>query len=122
MKPLGIDRDLLASHLRNRLQEEALSIRQASKQIGCSAATLSRLIMGSTSDHKPDTATLAAAAAWLKRSLVDFDHAQRPRAASRAEIELLLRALPRFSSADVRVVMAVIEALLHLKRQRPTDK
>jgi len=109
--PLGIDRDLLASHLRHKLQEQSLSIRSAAQHIGCSPATLSRLLSGSTVAHQPDTATLAAAAAWLSRSLVDFDATTPSRNSSLAQVEQHLRTLPHFSEAKVRVVMAVVKAI-----------
>lgn len=116
----GFDQDLLASSLRNKLREKALSLRRAARQIGCSPATLSRLLSGSTTDHRPDTATLAAAATWLNRSLADFDRARRPVTSSLAEIERHLRVLPHFTATEVRIVLAVITTLQDQRRKRQT--
>ena len=118
----GIDKDLLASHLRHRLRQEALSQRSAAAQMGCSPATLSRLLSGSASGHGADTATLAIAALWLNRSLADFDVARRPVTSSLADIKMHLLALPQFTAADVHVVMAVVEALQEIKRKNRSKK
>ena len=119
----GIDRDLLASYLRNKMNEEELSLRRASEQIGCSAATLSRLLTGSSSDYEADTATVTAATTWLNRTLADFEPARRPNESSLAEVEMHLHALPHIGEADVRAMMAVIKTLYDDKRKRqPNDK
>lgn len=114
----GIDRDLLASYVRNKMNEEDLSLRRAAQQIGCSPATLSRLLSGSTSDYEADTATLTAVATWLKRTLADFELARRPNESSLAEVEMHLHALPHITESDVRAMMAVIKALYEDKRKR----
>lgn len=114
----GIDRDLLASYLRNKMNEEELSLRKASEQIGCSPATLSRLLSGSASEYGADTATLTAAATWLKRTLADFEPARRPNESSLAEVEMHLHALPHITETDVRAMMAVIKTLYDEKRKR----
>ena len=41
-----LDRDLLARYLRTKIDSEDKSIRAASEEIGCSAATLSRMLRG----------------------------------------------------------------------------
>lgn len=115
---VGIDRDLLASDLHQKLHEMGLSLRKAAEQMRCSPATLSRLLQGASSEHKPDTATLTAAAIWLNRSLADFDVAKQPTVSTLAQVTLHLRALPKFTATDVRVVLAVIEALQKLRRGR----
>ncbi len=118
----GFDRDLLASYLRNRMDEHELSLRKAADQMGCSAATLSRLLAGSESNYDADTATLTAAATWLGRSLADFDPDRRPSESSLAEVEMHLHALPDISEADARAMMAVIKTLYDDKRTRRPDK
>lgn len=118
----GIDRDLLASYLRNKMDEEELSLRRAGDQIGCSPATLSRLLSGSESDYEADTATLTAAAKWLNRTLADFELGRRPSGSSLAEVEMHLHALPEITEADARAMMAVIKALYDEKRTRRPGK
>lgn len=118
----GIDRDLLASYLRNKMNEEELSLRKASEQIGCSAATLSRLLSGSASDYDADTATVTAATKWLNRNLADFEPARRPSESSLAEVEMHLHALPHITETDVRAMMAVITTLYDDKRKREPTK
>ena len=118
----GIDRDLLASYLRNKMNEEELSLRKAAEQIGCSAATLSRLLSGSASDYEADTATVTAATKWLHRTLADFEPARRPNESSLAEVEMHLHALPHITEADVRAMMAVIKTLYDDKRKRQPNK
>ena len=41
---LNLDLDRLATHLRTKMEEDDLSIRSAAEKIGCSAATLARLL------------------------------------------------------------------------------
>lgn len=118
----GIDRDLLASYLRNKMNEEELSLRKASEQIGCSPATMSRLLSGSASEYEADTATLTAVAKWLNRSLADFEVGKRPSGSSLAEVEMHLHALPHITETDVRAMMAVITALYDEKRKQQPNK
>lgn len=118
----GIDRELLASYVRNKMNEERLSLRRAAQQIGCSPATLSRVLLGSSSDYEPDTATLNAIATWLKRGLSDFELTKRPPQSSLAEVEMHLHALPNITDTDVRAMMAVIKALYDNKAKPQQDK
>jgi transcriptional regulator with XRE-family HTH domain len=114
----GVDRELLATYLRNRIEEEHLSLRKAAEQIKCSPATLSRLLSGNASQYAPDTATLTAIAKWLERNLSDFEPSHRPRQSSLAEVELHLHALPDISKADAQAIMAAVRALYEAKRER----
>lgn len=109
----GIDRDLLASYVRNKMNEDQLSLRRAALQISCSPATLSRVLLGSSSDYEADTATLNAITTWLGRGLSDFELSKRPASSSSslAEVEMHLHALPHINDTDVRAMMAVIKAL-----------
>jgi transcriptional regulator with XRE-family HTH domain len=113
---------LLASYLRNKMNEQELSLRRASEQIGCSPATLSRLMSGAASEYEADTATLTAATKWLNRTLADFELEKRPSETSLAEVEMHLHALPHVSEADVRAMMAVITTLYDEKRKRQPSK
>src|ERR1700692_691796 len=109
MSSTGIDRDLLASFLRNKMNEERISLRKAAESMGTSPATLSRLLNGADSQYLADTSTLNAAAAWRKRSLSDFESNRRPspKSSSLTEVEMHLHALPDITDADARAMMAV---------------
>jgi transcriptional regulator with XRE-family HTH domain len=122
--PMLIDRDLLASYLRNKMNEERISLRKAAEFMGTSPATLSRLLSGGDSQYTADTSTLNAAAAWLKRSLSDFESTRRPSpdSSSLAQVEMHLHALPDITDADARAMMAVIQTLYEQKRRSPDDK
>jgi transcriptional regulator with XRE-family HTH domain len=122
MASIGIDRDLLASFLRNKMNEERLSLRKAAELMGSSPATLSRLLNGSGSDYVADTSTLAAAASWLNKSMSDFEVNKRPSESSLAEVEMHLHALPKITEADARAMMAVITALYDEKLRRSADE
>jgi transcriptional regulator with XRE-family HTH domain len=120
---LGIDRDLLASYLRNKMNEQQISLRKAAELMGTSPATLSRLLNGSGSEYLADTSTLSAAATWLNKPLSEFDASRRPspNSSSLAEVEMHLHALPDITDADARSMMAVIQTLYEQKRNSPND-
>jgi transcriptional regulator with XRE-family HTH domain len=122
MSSTGIDRDLLASFLRNKMNEERISLRKAAGLMGTSPATLSRLMNGAGSDYVADTSTLSAAANWLNRPLSDFEINKRPSESSLAEVEMHLHALPKITQDDARAMMAVITALYDEKLKRSADK
>jgi len=115
----GIDLDRLAVFLKNRIQERGLSIRAAAVDIGCSPATLGRLIQGSESPNMPDSENLFRAASWLGRSLGDFSlETQRP-AASIADVEVHLRALPGLGRKDADFLVAMVKAAYLAKLSSP---
>lgn len=116
---MRVDRELLASYLRNKMDDDSLSLRKAAEQIGCSPATLSRLLNGGSGGHAPDTATLTALAKWLDKNLSDFEADMRPNQSSLAEVELHLHALPDITASDARAIMAAVKALYEAKRTRP---
>lgn len=119
MSASGIDLDRLAVFLRNRMQEKGLSIRAAAAEIGCSPATLGRLIQGSDSPNMPDSENLLRAASWLGRSLGDFSlETQRP-PASIADVEVHLRALPGLGRKDADFLIAMVKAAYHAKLPSP---
>jgi transcriptional regulator with XRE-family HTH domain len=122
MPSIGIDRDLLASFLRNKMNEERISLRKAAELMGMSPATLSRLMSGSGSDYVADTSTLSAAANWLNKSLSDFEINKRPTGSSLAEVEMHLHALPNITEADASAMMAVITALYDVKLIRSSNE
>ena len=115
---MRVDRELLASYLRNKMDAEDLSLRRAAEQIRCSPATLSRLLNGNDGEHAPDTATLTAVAKWLDKNLSDFEADMRPSQSSLAQVELHLHALPDISEPDARAIMAAVKALYEAKRTR----
>ena len=48
MPNMSVDMDLLAIHLKNKMDSEQLSVRSAAGKIGFGAATLSRLLQEQT--------------------------------------------------------------------------
>lgn len=57
------NRTLFAASLEARIAKDTISLRQAAKHIGVSAATLSRLLRG----ELPDMESFEKCAAWLQR-------------------------------------------------------
>jgi transcriptional regulator with XRE-family HTH domain len=105
-----IDLDFLATSLHERMQSEDFTIRGAASEIGCSAATLSRMLQGSSAPNIPDTANLFRAVSWLGKTLADFEKPSQPRATSLADVELHLRALPTLSEKDKEALVAIVKA------------
>ena len=106
----ALDRDLLATHLRTKIDSEGKSIRAASDEIGCSAATLSRMLRGSRAANFPDTRNLFRVASWLGKSITDFEPGVRNES-SLADVEVHLRALPGLSDEDKEAIVAMVKAL-----------
>lgn len=117
-----IDRDLLAAHLQQRIDERDLTIRDAASRIGCSAATLTRLLKGKEAENYPDTKTLIKATSWLGRSLSEFEPGMRPKESSMAEVELHLRALPGLTETDRDALVAMVKAAHDAARQLRDDQ
>lgn len=105
-----IDRDLLAKDLQARIDREALTLRDAADQIGCGAATLSRLLRGRDADNYPDTTTLLKAASWLGHSIADYDLGRQRGVSTIADVEVHLRALPGLSPRDREALIAMVRA------------
>jgi transcriptional regulator with XRE-family HTH domain len=118
----GIDRDLLATYVRNKMDDDKLSLRKAADLAHCSPATLSRLLSGSGSGYVPDTATVSAIAKWLNKPLSDFEPKMRPSQKSLADVEVHLHALPDLSHDDARAIMSVVKLLYEQKRDRTPKK
>jgi transcriptional regulator with XRE-family HTH domain len=105
-----IDLDALAIQLKGKIEEEGLSVRAAAKEIGCGAATLSRLLQGSDSPITPDLANVDKAAAWVGKSISQLSHSARPEQSTIADVEVHLRALPGLNPADVEALVAMVKA------------
>lgn len=110
MEESPLDLDLLATHLRNEMDSRKLSVRAAAEKIGCSAATLSRLLQGAQAGNVPDSVNLLRAASWLQKSLSDFQKGPTKRTTSIADVEVHLRALPGLAKADAEGLVAMVRA------------
>jgi transcriptional regulator with XRE-family HTH domain len=118
----GVDRDLLATYLRTKMEEQKLSLRKAADLVHCSPATLSRMLQGSEGEYVPDTATLQAAAEWLGKTISDFEPDKRPTQSSLAEVSVHLHALPQLSESSARAIMNVVTLLYERERDRSSEK
>jgi transcriptional regulator with XRE-family HTH domain len=105
-----LDLDRLATFLRGKIEEEKLTIREAGRQIGCSAATLTRLLQGSKAETIPDSVNLIRAASWLKMRLSEFEPGRPTRSSTIADVELHLRALPNLAPVDAEGLIAMVKA------------
>jgi len=106
-----LDRDLLASYLRTKIASEDKSIRIAAEEIGCSAATVSRMLRGSSAANFPDARNLLRAASWLGKSITDFEPGARKANSTLADVEVHLRALADLSEQDKEALVAMVKAL-----------
>lgn len=106
----NIDLDLLADHLKAKMTAEDLSLRAAAGQIGCSPATLSRMLRGSAAESFPEGETLFGIIAWLGKSVSDFEKGKRPTATTVNEVEVHLRALPGLDERDIQALVALVRA------------
>jgi transcriptional regulator with XRE-family HTH domain len=118
----GLDRDRLATYMRNKMANEKLSLRKAADLAGCSPATLSRLLGGQDNEYMPDTATLSAIAKWLSKDLSDFERTKRPATKSLEEVAIHLHALPDLAPEDAQFIMSVVQLLYDDKRKRSPHK
>ena len=114
-----LDLDLLAAELNSKIEVEDLSLREASTEIGCSAATLSRLLKGSAAPNRPDTANLIRAVSWLGKPLGDFATSGRPSTSSMVDVEVHLRALPDLDEPSKEALVNTLRALHDTLRFRP---
>ena len=106
----SIDLDLLAKHLKARMEEKKLSIRAAAAEIGCSHATLGRLLQGSKAENVPDSVNLMRAASWVGKRLGDFEVGTSKPSSTLGDVEVHLRALPGLSKADAEGLVAMVKA------------
>ena len=107
---LNLDLDRLATHLRTRMEENGLSIRSAADKIGCSAATLARLLQGSKAENVPGSVNLMRAASWVGKRLGDFEVGKSKPSSTLGDVEVHLRALPGLSKADAEGLVAMVKA------------
>lgn len=119
---LSLNLDQLAIHLKDKIASEHLSLRQAAKLIGCSPATLSRMLIGSKATTYPESRNLVRAATWLGKRLTDFEQ-QGPVEITVADVEVHLRALPGLDERDVKALVALVRAAhekgLELRSKKP---
>lgn len=117
--PDSFDRDALATEVREKMALSELSIRDAAKQIGCSPATLSRMLQGSRSASHPEGETLVKAASWAGRSLFELSRPGssplRPNSTI-ADVELHLRALPDLPKDAADGLIAMVKAVYDTRR------
>lgn len=106
----SIDLNLLATHLQSRVDDRKLGLREAAAEIGCSPATLSRMLRGTEAPNYPDSKNLLKAASWLGRSISDFETGQRKRESTLADVEVHLRALSGLAAQDKEALVAMVRA------------
>ncbi len=111
----GIDREIIATLIRDKMNKEELSLRKAADEAKCSPATFSRLL-SATGSYLPDTATLNSVAKWLRVNVAAFESSRRPSSASIADVEVYLHALPDLSHNDAQLIMSVVKTLYEQKR------
>ena len=105
-----IDRDELAIRLRARIEELGLSIRTAAPEIGCSAATLGRLVQGSAANNVPETVNIVRAVSWLGMSLSEFENGPADRESSLDDVQVHLRGLKGISDQTADAIFAMVKA------------
>ena len=110
MPDMSVDLDLLAIHLKNKMEAEKLSIRAAALKVGLGAATLSRLLQGTKSDNVPDLANINKAAAWVNMTVGDVAPRSNKKQSTIADVEVHLRALPGLANPDVEALVAMVKA------------
>ena len=118
----GLDRERLATYIRNKMANEKLSLRKAAELAKCSPATFSRILGGQDDEYMPDTATLGAIMKWLNRDLSDFESSKRPATKTLEEVAVHLHALPDLAPEDARFIMSVVQLLYDDKRNKNAAK
>ena len=107
---LNLDLDRLATDLQSKIKQNDLSIRTAAPKIGCSPATLARLLQGSKAENVPDSVNLMRAASWVGKRLGDFEVGKTKAPSTLGDVEVHLRALPGLSKADAEGLVAMVKA------------
>jgi transcriptional regulator with XRE-family HTH domain len=118
----GLDRERLATFIRNKMKTDKLSLRRAADLVGHSPATFSRLLAGDDADHTPDTDTLEAVAKWLGKDLSYFDLEKTPDSHTLADVAVHLHALPDLAPKDAEFIMSVVQLLYEDKRTTPKEE
>ncbi len=106
----SIDLDRLGKELSDKMRAKDQSLRPAAEEIGCSPATLGRLLKGSQAVNVPDTKNLIRAVSWLEKSLSDFELNRTPTKTSLTDVEVHLRALSGISDSDKQALVAMVRA------------
>lgn len=106
----GLRLDLLAKDIEQKMKERKLSLRDAAAEIGCSAATLSRMLKGEEAPNQPDTTNVIRAASWVGKGLAQYDPSKQPTTSTIADVEVHLRALPGLSERDKDALVAMVRA------------
>lgn len=117
-----IDFDLLKTYLQNELNARKLSARAAAERIGCSPATLGRLLKGSSADSTPDMRTVLQAVSWLGRGIEEFRVGSRPQETNLAEVEVHLRALTGLTDPDKEALVRIVKSAHDAFVQRSETK
>jgi translation elongation factor EF-1beta len=120
MPDLTVDLDELATHLKNKMEQEQLSLRAAAIEAGFGAATLARLLQGSASENVPDFSSISKALSWVGRNISEFSTSGANRKSTTiADVEVQLRALPGLAQHDVEALVAMVKASYeHAKKLR----
>jgi len=118
----GLDRERLATYIRNKMANEKLSLRKASELAKCSPATFSRILGDQDEEYMPDTATLNAIAQWLNKDLSDFESSKQQTTTTLEEVAVHLHALPDLEPEDAQFIMSVVQLLYDDKRNKNTKK
>jgi transcriptional regulator with XRE-family HTH domain len=105
-----LDLDRLAVHLKRKLEDDGLSLRAGADEIGCSPATLSRLLRGSETPNYPEAVNLFRAVSWLGRSISDFEQSKKQHVSTIADVEVHLRALPGLTKDQAEALVAMVRA------------
>lgn len=105
-----IDLDRLAVHLSAKIEDEGHSLRSAAEEIGCSPATLSRLLRGSETPNYPEAVNLFRAVSWVGRSISEFEKSKKVYESTIADVEVHLRALPGLSKDQAEALVAMVRA------------
>ena len=92
------------------MEKEGMSGRAAADKIGCSPATLTRMLQGSASPTTPDLVNLMKAASWLGKSISEFELAASRASDKWEEVEVHLRALPGILKSDATALVALVKA------------
>lgn len=120
MSDVSVDLNKLATHLKNKIKDQELSLRSAADEIGFGAATLVRLLQGTENENAPDLTSVNKAVQWIGRSLSEFSTVSPGKKnATIADVEVQLRALPDLQPQDAEVLVAMVRASYdHAKKLR----
>lgn len=113
-----IDRNKLAAELRRKIETKHLSARRAAQEIGCSAATVGRMLQGADAPNFPEGINLIRVASWLGRSVADFEIGASKNSSSIDEVEVHLRALPGIDADDAEGLVAMVRAVYSAKASK----